>query len=35
MIADGNDIRRNDELADQLRVKFRSVLKEKLLHGAD
>jgi uncharacterized protein (DUF433 family) len=30
-----NDIRCNDELADQLRARFPSKLKEKLLHGAD
>jgi uncharacterized protein (DUF433 family) len=30
-----NDIRRNDELADQLRAQFPSKLKEKLLHGPD
>jgi uncharacterized protein (DUF433 family) len=30
-----NDIRFNDDLADQLRVRFPSKLKEKLLHGAD
>ena len=30
-----NDIRRNDQLADQLRAQFPSKLKEKLLHGAD
>ncbi len=30
-----NDIRHNDELADQLRAQFPSKLKEKLLHGAD
>jgi uncharacterized protein (DUF433 family) len=30
-----NDMRHNDELADQLRSRFPSKLKEKLLHGAD
>ncbi len=30
-----NDLRHNDELADQLRSRFPSKLKEKLLHGAD
>ncbi len=30
-----DDIRHNDELADQLRARFPSKLKEKLLHGAD
>ena len=30
-----NDIRHNDELADQLRALFPSRLREKLLHGAD
>ena len=30
-----NDIRGNDELADQLRARFPSKIKEKLLHGAD
>jgi len=30
-----NDIHRNDELADQLRARLPSKLKEKLLHGAD
>ncbi len=30
-----NDIRHNDELADQLRALFPSKLREKLLHGAD
>jgi len=29
------DIRRNDDVADQLRTQFPSKLKEKLLHGAD
>ena len=30
-----NDIRHNDGLADELRARFPSKLKEKLLHGAD
>jgi len=30
-----NDIRRNVDVADQLRAQFPSKLKEKLLHGAD
>ena len=30
-----NDIRGNDELAEQLRARFPSKLKEKLLNGAD
>ena len=30
-----NDIRRNDEVADQLRMSFPSKLKTKLLNGAD
>ncbi len=30
-----NDIRRNDQLADELRAQFPSKLKEKLLDGAD
>ena len=30
-----NDIRRNDELAKQLRARFPSKLREKLLNGAD
>lgn len=30
-----NDIHRNNELANELRVRFPSRLKEKLLHGAD
>jgi len=29
-----SDIRRNDEIADQLRAQFPSKLKDKLLHGA-
>lgn len=30
-----NDIRHNDDIADQLRTQFPSKLKVKLLHGAD
>jgi uncharacterized protein (DUF433 family) len=30
-----NDIRRNEDVADQLRTQFPSKIKEKLLHGAD
>lgn len=30
-----NDVRRNDELAEQMRVHFPSKLREKLLDGAD
>ena len=30
-----DDIRRNDELAEELRDRFPSKLKEKLLNGAD